>query len=564
MSLKTIAGRKSMVAGLALAALAPSIWAASVPNLMTYQGRLKESGSLVTGTRSVEIYLCDLPTGGSCYSASGPQNVSVISGIFKSTFSVAGVINLGNPPWYVDVRVGGTPLTPREQLTTTPYAFVSSTTLSIAAAGVQPGVLGTGIHFSSSVGIGTTAPEDLLEIATEDPSVSHVTLSGFGTNIMPSIHSRRSRGTKAAPTAVQLNDRLGGYGAFGYDGSAFQWAGKFGVKADGNASPGSMPGYIDFNTTPSGSVNPAERMRIDSNGNVGIGTTQPAYKLDVAGNMRVTGQLDAGVLGSGVTLAAGQLGSGVIGSGVYFPASQVQAGNFGSGVYLPASQVQAGTLGSGVVVSMSAGQLGSGLLGSGVYLPASQVQAGNFGSGVYLPASQVQAGTLGSGVLLPASQVGAGVLGTGVILSYAVRIATVSASITDAHPSGGANVDHDYVQNVGFAPRVVQCYMRAIGKDSSDVSCINEGLLVAYSDGTGWSFQSGGLSHFTTNLAGCTRSTTQLYVQANFSSNSLYSTVSLLNFTGTGFTIRVKHNTDGGWSSAYNGSGEANCVVFGY
>lgn len=36
----------------------------------------------------------------------------------------------------------------------------------------------------------------------------------------------------------------------------------------------------------------SERVRVDSSGNVGIGTTSPSYKLDIAGNLRVTQSAD--------------------------------------------------------------------------------------------------------------------------------------------------------------------------------------------------------------------------------------------------------------------------------
>ena len=49
---------------------------AAAPNLLTYQGRPKESGSPVTGTRPVNIYLCDSETSGSC-TATGEQAVAV-------------------------------------------------------------------------------------------------------------------------------------------------------------------------------------------------------------------------------------------------------------------------------------------------------------------------------------------------------------------------------------------------------------------------------------------------------------------------------------------------------
>ena len=61
------------------------------------------------------------------------------------------------------------------------------------------------------------------------------------------------------------------------------------------ASPTSSdsPGYITFDTTPDGSATPTERMRISSAGNVGIGTTSPGEKLDVAGTIQLTNFLKA-------------------------------------------------------------------------------------------------------------------------------------------------------------------------------------------------------------------------------------------------------------------------------
>jgi len=48
-----------------------------------------------------------------------------------------------------------------------------------------------------------------------------------------------------------------------------------------------------FKTTPSGGST-TERLRIESDGNVGIGTTSPAQKLDVSGNIKSTGKIYPG------------------------------------------------------------------------------------------------------------------------------------------------------------------------------------------------------------------------------------------------------------------------------
>lgn len=46
--------------------------------------------------------------------------------------------------------------------------------------------------------------------------------------------------------------------------------------------------YISFSTSPSGTSGMIERMRIDKNGNLGIGCISPNHMLDVAGTIRAT------------------------------------------------------------------------------------------------------------------------------------------------------------------------------------------------------------------------------------------------------------------------------------
>jgi hypothetical protein len=80
---------------------------------------------------------------------------------------------------------------------------------------------------------------------------------------------------------------LGGIYFSGYDGSAFLRSAAIEGFVDATPGANDMPSRLGFFTTPDGSASPTERMRIDSSGNVLIGTTSPNAlygKLTVAGN----------------------------------------------------------------------------------------------------------------------------------------------------------------------------------------------------------------------------------------------------------------------------------------
>lgn len=109
-----------------------------------------------------------------------------------------------------------------------------------------------------------------------------------GTNFIPSqLALSKGRGTEAAPARPLAGDGLGWIRLQGvslnaafpfYDGATIQ-----GLAAN-NWSNTSAPADLVFSTTPVNATGSAERMRIASNGNVGIGGT-PIYKLDVIGSL---------------------------------------------------------------------------------------------------------------------------------------------------------------------------------------------------------------------------------------------------------------------------------------
>ena len=94
----------------------------------------------------------------------------------------------------------------------------------------------------------------------------------------------RARGTTASPTTVASGDELGAVSFQGRETSTVVEAARISAFVDGTPGSLDMPGRLVFATTPDGTNSPTERMRIDSAGNVGIGTTAPTALLNVVAN----------------------------------------------------------------------------------------------------------------------------------------------------------------------------------------------------------------------------------------------------------------------------------------
>jgi hypothetical protein len=96
------------------------------------------------------------------------------------------------------------------------------------------------------------------------------------------ISLNKSNGVYGTHTAVEADQRLGGIGFAGSDGTLFQGVADIYGEVDG--APGvDVPGRLVFATSPStNDATPFERMRITSGGSVGIGTTAPGARLEVS------------------------------------------------------------------------------------------------------------------------------------------------------------------------------------------------------------------------------------------------------------------------------------------
>ncbi len=180
---------------------------------------------------------------------------------------------------------------------------------------------------NNRLGIGTTTPEAPYE---------QVTVSAGGANYITSyvdsanslIAGRRARGTAITPTAVQSGDVLFSISGQGYNGSAFGSSlSRFLFVADENFTSSAQGSYIRWDTTPTGSVTPTERLRITSGGNVGIGTTTPGSLLSLGSLANFTTATSTFYSTGGLNLNNGcyAIGGTCIGGGLTGSGSSGQA-----------------------------------------------------------------------------------------------------------------------------------------------------------------------------------------------------------------------------------------------
>jgi hypothetical protein len=136
---------------------------------------------------------------------------------------------------------------------------------------------------NGNVGIGTTAPSRFLDVINNTSTYNGIIeAEGPVSNIFTrAMAIRMRRGTSIAPTAIQAND-VSAFGFAGYDGTVYSpaTAGVAGV-ATQNWTSTDKGMALTLNTTANGTSAITEKMRIDHNGNVGIGTTAPSTTLHV-------------------------------------------------------------------------------------------------------------------------------------------------------------------------------------------------------------------------------------------------------------------------------------------
>ena len=211
---------------------------------------------------------------------------------------------------------------------------------------------------AGNLGIGTATPGAPFTVASNSGAnttalfdVANDTATAF-----PNLVFQRSRGTQTARTAVLSGDRLGGFAFRGYGATNFNVNNDNAVIrafAAENFTDTAMGSYLTFETTPLGTAARTEKLRVTANGNVGIGTTNPGYTLDVNGTMNVQGgttwfRQNSGLAGNhGAYISIGgtinneaSMAMGVYRAGVY--TNRFVVNNFGHVILQPNADLNVG------------------------------------------------------------------------------------------------------------------------------------------------------------------------------------------------------------------------------
>jgi endosialidase-like protein len=225
-------------------------------------GSLNGIGLMVDGTsNTVGIGINNFQTGGrnwSLVSKGGSSGTPDAFAIQDSTASGANRIVIDASG---DVGIGGT-------VGASSSAITAGTLVAMA---------------SGNVGIGTTGPAAALEVV--DTTQELFDRYDNSPNAAATKY-RKARGTLASPSAVQNGDAIGAIVSNAWDGGAWDTNASIKSVVDGTVSSGIVPTDLQFlNMNASGSLN--TNMVILANGNVGIGVTNPANKLDVAGGVMI-------------------------------------------------------------------------------------------------------------------------------------------------------------------------------------------------------------------------------------------------------------------------------------
>jgi len=281
-----------------------SLWSGGSGNYLRNDGTYGPGGNTLSCTTGYPVLgtgQCGSNTLGSAAYQNSNQDTSTTADVTHRSISatsgnITGLTNLG-------ASTG-----------TFTNANITDTTIShgVTLGGVQrttwPTGSGTGFgadygtfayYLGGNLGLGSNTPQSILDIQGASAGTNSLTFDG-------------SRSISLINTDKTTNN-MSGFDFRTYDASnTLTTASKImGIYPSHAAN--AVSGDMSFLTRNAGTM--TEKVRILSTGNVGIGTTAPGYKLDVAGSIRTTGDAD----GASYWVTDGKaIRTGVAGSSIYF------------------------------------------------------------------------------------------------------------------------------------------------------------------------------------------------------------------------------------------------------
>ena len=249
--------------------------------------------------------------------ASGNFSAGTITASLSGTAATADALNTGNSYTVAGMVVNANSSTNALRITqtgsgnallvedsanpdATPTVIDASGQVFVGSA-VSAGATSTGVTPSTQiVGTGATAGS-----ANNKSSIGLYRF--FNDASGPGHFFFKSRSASPGTFAtVNDGDTLGSLLWQGDDGSNFPRAAQISAAVDGTPGTNDMPGRLVFSTTADGASSPTERMRIDSAGNVGIGSsagTATSFRLanNLTGSTSAFGLYSVGVVQSDVT-----------------------------------------------------------------------------------------------------------------------------------------------------------------------------------------------------------------------------------------------------------------------
>jgi hypothetical protein len=237
-----------------------------------YNGLVSIGTSTATSSNNAILYVAN----SSSTSATDLFKVSSSTGLVAFNVASNGSIQVGTSTKYGTFNL-------QAIATTSPiFTLASSTGANVLRIGADGNMSIGGLATSTarlSVSNSTTTVQTamsgtILHLIGDSISNSRILIDSFGLGGV-GFNGRQARGNGAAPTQTQAGDTLVTFGGAGYGqtGYAPLSTGAVTVKAANTFTDTSYGSYMTFETTPTGSTSRVERMRINADGSLSIGTT---------------------------------------------------------------------------------------------------------------------------------------------------------------------------------------------------------------------------------------------------------------------------------------------------